>query len=229
MKTSFIIMILSISFLSVFPQGLSYEVHGKYLHAIKKEKLHEAKSMGDIIPDYPASWITDYISAEILITSNGKATKATSANNILTTEQASILNTVEMGSDITIDIKYKSKNPVTNNVEIDSMYFSVTVVPDVEAEYSGGHQEMTQYLKEKAISKIPETNAKDLQQAVVRFTVNEKGEITNARISRTSGNQKIDGLLLEAINKMPKWKAAENSKGIKVKQEFEFSVGNTGC
>jgi len=29
---------------------------------------------------------------------------------------------------------------------------------------------------------------------------------------------------------MPRWKPAENSKGIKVKQEFEFIVGNgDGC
>jgi len=48
------------------------------------------------------------------------------------------------------------------------------------------------------------------------------------QLSKTSGDQKTDKLLLKAINKMPKWKPAENSDGIKVKQEFEFSVGNCG-
>lgn len=88
---------------------------------------------------------------------------------------------------------------------------------------------MTQYLRENAINKIPETTSKQLQQALVGFTVNEKGAIANVQISKTSGDPNTDKLLLEAINKMPKWRPAEDSKGVKVKQEFEFSVGNVGC
>ena len=34
---------------------------------------------------------------------------------------------------------------------------------------------------------------------------------------------------METINKMPKWKPAENANGLKMKQEFEFSVGIPGC
>jgi TonB family protein len=63
----------------------------------------------------------------------------------------------------------------------------------------------------------------------VEFTVNEDCEIANAQISKTSGDQETDELLLNVINQMPKWKPAENAKGRKVKQEFEFSVGNVGC
>ena len=69
----------------------------------------------------------------------------------------------------------------------------------------------------------------DFQQCVVIFAINEAGEIVNAKISRSSGDSKTDKLLLETIYKMPKWKPAKNSKGIKVKQIFEFSVGNRGC
>ena len=88
---------------------------------------------------------------------------------------------------------------------------------------------MTQYLRENAINKIPETTSKQLQQVIVGFTVNEEGKIANVQISKTSGDPNTDKLLLEAINKMPKWRPAEDSKGVKVKQEFEFSVGNVGC
>jgi TonB family protein len=88
---------------------------------------------------------------------------------------------------------------------------------------------MTKYLKENAINKISETTSKELKQGIVRFTVNEEGTITDAKIFKTSGDLNTDKLLLEVINKMPKWRAAEDSNGIKVKQEFEFSVGNVGC
>ena len=41
---------------------------------------------------------------------------------------------------------------------------------------------------------------------------------------------KTDKLLLEVINGMPKWKPAENAKGVKVKQDFEFIGGfMVGC
>lgn len=229
MKTSIITLLLLLLFITGFSQDLSYEIRGTYSHPVKKEKLNGAKSMSDIIPGYPTSWITDYISTEISTTCNGKTTKAMGTNDILSTEQISILNTVDPGTDITIDITYKSKNAVTGQIEINRMHFSATVVPEIEAEYLGGYQEMTQYLKENAINKISQTNKKEFQPAVVRFTVNEKGEISNAQVSKTSGNQKIDRLLLDAINNMPKWRAAQNSKGINVKQEFEFSVGNVGC
>ena len=104
------------------------------------------------------------------------------------------------------------------------------MVPETEAQYLGGYQLLKQYLKENAIDKISETNAKQLQLATVRFTINEEGQIIDAQIFKTSEDEKIDKLLLEAINKMPKWKPAENFNGIKVKQKFEFSVGNiVGC
>jgi TonB family protein len=107
------------------------------------------------------------------------------------------------------------------------MHVLMTVVPEIEAEFFGGSLEMTKYLKENIIYKIPETVPKQFNGIAV-FTVNENGEISNAKISNTSGDSKIDELLLEAAYKMPKWKPAENSKGIKVKQEFEIIIGKGG-
>jgi TonB family protein len=78
------------------------------------------------------------------------------------------------------------------------------------------------------IEKMPPVS-KEFQQGKVLFTVSEAGEIVNTKISKTSGDAKTDKLMIEAINKMPKWKPAENAKGIKVAQEFEFGVGRGGC
>jgi TonB family protein len=143
---------------------------------------------------------------------------AASANDTLSAEQKNMLNTVDLGTDIVINIRYKFKNPVTGNIDMSVMNYSATVVPETEAEYPGGYQQMTQYLQENAIDKISDSTSGQLQQVIVRFTVNEKGEIANAQIFKSSGDQKTDKLLLKAINKMPKWQ-----------QEFEFIVGNGGC
>ena len=229
MKIKIITPLLFLISVTGFSQNLYFEVRGKYSHPITIEQLNKAKFISDIIPYYPEKWVISYVSAEILATYDGKAMLAASANDTLSAEQKNMLNTVDLGTDIVINIRYKFKNPVTGNIDMSVMNYSATVVPETEAEYPGGYQQMTQYLQENAIDKISDSTSGQLQQVIVRFTVNEKGEIANAQIFNSSGDQKTDKLLLKAINKMPKWQPAENSKGTIVKQEFEFIVGNGGC
>jgi TonB family protein len=208
-------------------RDLDYIVHGTYSRPIKKEKLMEAKSLSDIIDDYPKKWITSYTSVEISATCQGKAMKAMSPNENLSPEQKNILNTIDLASDIVINVKYNYKYPLTNTIENNTMHVVMTVVPETEAEYVGGYQQMITYLKEKCSTIIPKKTPNKIHLAI-RFTINEGGEITNAKITDTSGDAKTDKLLLEVISNMPKWRPAENIKGIKVKQEFKFSVGNEG-
>lgn len=230
MKNSIITLFLLHLVLFGFSQDIAYEVRGIYTRPIVKEKLNEAKTVSDINPGYPSSWISRYFSVEVLATCNGIVMKAMSANDTLSNEQISILKMADMGTDIVVDVKYNPKNSLKDDLDIKVINFSFSVIPEIEAQYLGGYQLLKQYLKENAIDKISETIAKQLQLAIVRFTINEEGQIIDAQISKTSEYEKIDKLLLDAINNMPKWKPAENSNGIKVKQEFEFSVGNiVGC
>ena len=230
MKNSTITLLLFLLFSTGFSQNLRIDFTRNNSSSLKKEKLNVAKLMSDVIPNYPSLWIIKCVSAEILATCEGKATIAISTSDTLSTEQKNILNTVDLGTTIVINIKYKYKNAVTDTIELDRMNFLATVIPETEAEYPGGSQQMTHYFKETVINKISEKTSKQFPQVIVRFTINEEGEIVDAKISKTSSDLKIDKLFLDAINKMPKWKPAENSKGIKVKQEFEFSVGaSSGC
>jgi TonB family protein len=229
MKKTLITLLFSSVFLAGFSQDLSYEVRGKYSRPVLKENLHEANLLSDFITGYPTNWITDYISVEILATSDGKTIKALSSNQTLNSEQKDILNNADLGTDIVVNVLYKFKNSATDNIENNTMNVSLTVVPEVEAQYIGGKEQLKKYLKENVISKISETTPQQFQEGKVIFTVNEEGEIANAQISKTSGDTKTDKLLIELITKMPKWKPAETSKGVKVKQEFAFSVGKAGC
>lgn len=213
----------------VVSNDLSYDIRGTYSHPIKKVKLNEAKVLSDLISGYPANWISNYVSVEILATCAGKSMKSISANDVLTNEQKNILKTVDLGTDIIINSKYKIKNPVTNLIEDSKMTFSAMAVPDVEAEYVGGKEQLIKTIKENVTKRISESTLKKLQPVVIRFTVNEGGEIGSAIVTKTSGDLKIDKVLLEVINKMQNWKPAQNTNGIKVKQEFIFGVGNMGC
>jgi TonB family protein len=229
MKNVSIALLLCLFLQTGFSQELFFDVHGINANRISTEELSKAKTMRDINPGYPsASWITAYVSSEVSVTGNGKNLKASGVNDILTPEQQKILKEAELGNDVAIDIKYKQVNTMTGNVENRTMHFSYSIVPETQAEFSGGYEKLKQHLKQNAINKIPGKITKDIQ-AVVRFTVNEKGEIADARISKSSGDEKTDQMLVEAISKMPAWKPAATSKGKKVKQEFEFTVGNGGC
>jgi len=184
---------------------LYFDVHGKYSLPVKKEKLNNAKFIGDFISDYPVNWIINYVSVEVSATFNGKTMKAMSPNQALSAEQKNILASADLGTGIEVNVNYKYKNTVTDDINNHVMHVSMMIIPEVEAEYIGGKQQLKKFIKENVINKISDANTRQLMDATatVIFTVNEKGEIIHAKISNGSGNSKTDKLLLDGINKMP--------------------------
>lgn len=216
-----------------FPKGnfqtVNYDVRAMYNYSIKKEKLCKAKQLSDIISSYPKNWISGYNSVEIITRKNGKEVKAIGSGETLTMEQKRILNEADLATDVTINVAYKQKDEMTQVVENKKMHAVFTVVPEFEAEFIGGHKALMGYLKENSKNKVPQSISPQQNGATVRFSIGEDGGVTNARILQSWGDPKIDAILLDLINKMPKWKPAEELNGKKVKQDFEFSVGKGGC
>jgi TonB family protein len=186
------------------------------------------------LPQESYSNILYFISMDITTMNNGKTMLSKGVSNLITKEQKSILMAADAGTDIHIKIRFKYKN--TGKVsyydleQIKEGDYTVTVIPETEAEYPGGFPAITNYINRNVFDKIP--NKSDLSRnppAVVKFTINEDGHISDARISRTSRNTKVDKLLLDAIIKMPNWKPAKDSKGKNIKQEYSIPLGNDGC
>ena len=210
-------------------RNLSFGVRGSYIRGVIKSRLNAAAKLEDLYDGYPTNWLKDYVSTEIVSASNGKKVKASGMNNALTSEQKKILSSADLGAEVLINIRYKSKNSATDKSEIRSMSLSVTVVPDNEADFKGGKVQMKKYFSETVIDKISSDHFTSLNPSMIKFTVNEDGDIINARITMSTGDQEIDRLILESVNKMPKWIPAKNSDGMKVKQDFEFVISNDGC
>lgn len=229
MKREIITSLLVLAVFSLFSQDLGFEVKGAYARPVKAEKLDKATNMSDLIDGYPVSWIAEYVSTGISVVSGDNVKQAMSNDDNLTPEQVSLLKSADLGDEVVIDVAYKSKNFITKELDVRYMHYAATVVPEHEAEYPGGHEPMRAYLKESAMNKIPNESFKEFQQVIIRFTVDEQGQIENPRVTTTSGDPKIDNLLLKALKNMPKWTPAENSAGTKVTQDFEFIIGNTGC
>lgn len=209
--------------------NLGYEIQGKYPRLIKKKLLNEPNLISDFIIGYPVNWVNDYTSVEILVINNGKTLKAKGLNEMLTSEQKNLLKMAEINSEILVNISYKSMNSITKNMDDGKVNIALTVVPELEAEYIGGYQKLKSYLKENAILEISKTTPKEFQHGEVSFTIDEEGNSTNVKLSKPSGDSITDNLLLEAINKMPKWKPAENLDGKKVRQKFIFRMSLSGC
>ncbi len=228
MKNSLILFSLSFFSLSSFSQEMSYEVRATYTRAIKQEALQSPKLMSDLIESYPANWISSYKSSEISATCQGKERKAISRNDTLSPEQQEILKSADLASKIIITIQYSYLVPVTQVMEHNDIFVTMTVAPETEAQYAGGQEQLMRYLKEHSPSTIPVASAKERQQALIRFTINEQGKVIDPKMIRSFGDVETDRSFLEMIKNMPAWKPAENPKGIRVKQEFEFIAGRGG-
>ncbi len=185
-----------------------------------------------IYPQEKYKQVIEYVSVEISAMADGKVLKSKSSSDKLSAEQKAILNNSKLGSIITVKVKYKYKDQkpddfgARNNVVEGTC--QVLIVPDTEAEFPGGLKQLSEYLADKVIKKSAEKNAGEiLRRATVSLTIDENGQIADAKIVAATANAEIDQLLLQALYKMPKWKPATNSRGEKVKQELTipFSFG----
>lgn len=228
MKNHLIFFSLSFLCTSLFSQEMSYEVRATYTRAIKQEALQSPKLMSDVIEGFPYNWISSYRSSEISAICQDKERKAISRNDTLSPEQQEILKTADLASKIVITIQYNYLVPVTRVMEHNDIFVTMTVAPETEAQYADGQEQLIRYLKEHSPSAIPAANAKERQQVLIRFTINEQGKVTDPKMIRSLGNAETDHSFLEMIKNMPAWKPAENPKGIQVKQEFEFVAGRGG-
>ncbi|GJM34571.1 MAG: hypothetical protein DHS20C18_35720 [Saprospiraceae bacterium] len=231
MKNTFVALILLLLTFSGFSQVVGYDVFGTHTNPhigpyslITLDTLKEAKTLNDIHAMYRSFWVASYIAVEVSSTCKGIVKKAASTNDTLTDEQMGILKMADVGCRIDVVVDYIPENTLKDNPPR-RMDFSMTMIPIYEAKYPGGYQYLKKYLKENAIDEISATTAGQVELAAVRFNVNEEGQVSEAQIFKTSGVDKVDKLLLEAICNMPKWRPAENAKGKKISQEFELRMG----
>lgn len=227
-KTAFSIFIL-LQCINSTAQNLSYEIHGNYRHPVTNQQLLMAQTMTDINPGYPGSWITDYVLTEIGATCNGEKLNVAGLNDSLHEAQRELLKCADLGTDIIIDVHYRRNNAVTGEIELHNLHYITTVVPETEAQYPGGDDELMKYLKENAIDKIGGYEGNPIQNTLIHFNINTDGRPVDARVISTSGDQKTDKLLLKAITKMPLWKPAVLANGMTVIQQFAFSIEAMGC
>jgi len=173
--------------------------------------------------------LIDFISSEITVISNKKATSILNTSLLLSSQQKLLLNNADLNSDINIKIKFKIKKQSYDSPEfvskIETGEINIAVIPDQEAEFPGGYKQATAYLTNNFINVF---GAKKAAAIDAKFTVNEIGQIINVQLMYLAKDNKINMLIIDVLKKMPKWKPAMILNGIKVSQEFYVAFGG-GC
>jgi hypothetical protein len=206
--------------------AVPYEVNRVYPSvSVTREALTGARTLTDLNARYQESWVKEYVSVEVRTSHQSRTRKSVSKNDILSQEQKANLLTADLGTEISIRVQYMPENTLKHN-DVQTLDFKFTVDPESPAQYSGGQNQLNQYLMENAIDKIPNGSFTGYDLAAVKFSINETGQVVDASLFWSSDDEKTDALLLETIRNMPDWKPATYSDGTKVKQDFVFTVGN---
>ena len=220
-------LLLALIFNVGIAQNLSFEVRGIYEQSITKSKLEIAQSLSDINPGYPSSWIDKYSGVEIKLTDKEGIRSAQSQNDTLSSKQLHLLRNAGIGSSIDVKVQYHKDY---NNSAKREIRFGYTIVPEAEAKFPGGYEKLSAYITDKLLEKIREMNISAIELASAAFTISKSGKISQVHISRTSGNDKVDHIMMEAIEGMQDWIPPRNSNGEAVEQEIELRIGTKiGC
>ncbi len=193
--------------------------------SISKEQLLAAKTLLDLNKKYEAAWVKTYVSVEIQTTYKGEIRKAVSNDFNLSAEQIEVLNAADAGADIIVRVQYLPENTLKHN-DIQELGFTFSVDPENQAEFPGGQLGLQQYLNEKLGNLFSTTHFGQYQLSVLKFTVDETGQVSSPNFFWKSGEEKADQLLMETISQMPRWKPAQYANGVAVKQEFVLTAGD---
>lgn len=228
------LLCLTISIFSFTPfqsdNDFSFDIKKVYpAVSISKLELKAALSLKDLNSRYPSSWIRTYNSVEITTTHQGELKTSIGTDDTLTPEQFENLLSSDQGVEVNVKVSYIPENSLKDN-PAKELEFNFLVNPDIDANFPGGENQLKSYLEEQAIKNIPISVFSGYDLAVLKFTVNESGEITEAQVFASSKDDHTDKILLETICNMPSWEPASYSTGLNVQQDFAFLIGNMeGC
>ena len=113
---------------------LFFNIRGRYNGTTTKSRLSESKLIQDFVPGYPADWVSDYVSIEMIFNKNDNEYILHSINDTLTPEQRELINSLDINDNVSIRVVYKCKNAATNEREFRNMKdISLVVVPEFSA------------------------------------------------------------------------------------------------
>ena len=208
-------------------QSAIYRLTAVGTNTVSQSTIVTAKTVVDINPTFPSSWIKAYKSVSVTTVSEDGTTMSASGQGVTLNEaQKSLLAAASIGDDIRIQVSYTPTGEVV--VEDREIDFTVTVCPAVFAKYAEGDEALEAYLA-KSLDHLS-TSSSSLGTATVLFTVATDGDIENIALELVSANMQLNQLLLSTVQEMHAWEPAKTATGKVVAQRFMLSAGDmVGC
>jgi hypothetical protein len=221
-----VLLFIGQTFNSFAQNDLNFKINKVFpFVSIEENKWTEINTLQDLNKHYPASWVKEYVSVDIFAFKNGTKIKASGMSDVLTQEQKELIQSADRNRNIAVQITYLPNNSLENNTA--KQYdFDMTVMPLKTAIYVEGTEQLIQYLRKNGIENIEAGSFTGYDLTAIKFTITEQGDIGDIKVVLPSKDAKIDETIVAAISKMPKWKPAEFSNGLKVKQDFVLTIGN---
>lgn len=231
------ILVMAFVAISIFPkngysqqnaeEGIWFDVMRVFpTPTLKRDTLEEAKTIVDLNKYYKPIWIREFVSVEVSTINDGETNIAIGKNDVLTEEQKTNMETADALSEIFVIVKYMPENTLKNN-EPKTFDFSFSVDAEKQASCAAGKDQLIDYIREKAVSKIDSDLFEGKYNiAAVKFAIDIHGQVVDAHVFESSNDEKVDKLLLETICDLPAWAPATFANGLKTQQEFVLAVGN---
>lgn len=208
-----------------------FRIESRDMATISLEKLNAASTAMDILPEQ-TNWPANPVrSLEVMIYKEDKELLELGESLNLNEAQKRLLSTLEYSESFNLRAYCVGPNPDNPEVTEYEMFYGFTVVPEKEAVYPGGMEQIVTILQQNCEKLIAATNAKKLNPGLLVFMVSKNGEVIASEHLISSGYPAIDEKLVELMKTLPhNWTPAENGRGEKVAQEFALRFGDlSGC
>ena len=217
------------AFIEGLNMDLVYEVDSRFMHTVTKQSVEEAVSIFDLLPDDASKEGASYSSVKISILHDDGETIATGNSEILNDRQLALLQSAPYSTNLYIQADYQVKSSLGCGSPTKEIGYYMTLVPEREAQYTMGLDNLIYYLRTKSKEETAEIEMDRLQQGMVHFTVTKEGGVENVVVNTSSGYPEVDKTLVRLLeNTDEQWIPAVNSEGEMVAQEFVFFFGKGG-
>jgi hypothetical protein len=212
---------------------LYYDVNSRFIATVTKEDVVNAKSIIDILPEKATYSNVSYRNVKVTILSEENVEGERSEggeDEMLNDAQTKLLQSIEYSNNIFIYADYQSKNEYTGEIVSNYMTYYISVIPEKEAEFKNGHEKLIEYIKSYNQEKTKSIGQDQVKPGRVKFTITDRGEITDITLTSTSGHDSIDESMIKMVASLQgEWEPAKNLKGENVNQELILFFGNAGC
>lgn len=209
--------------------GAEVKVGSRFIWKISESDLHNATSIRDIFPKDVTKGIRNFDQVrleqmgDLEISEMGEGERLNQA-------QLSLIQKMKNGNEFNLKAYYKTVSESSGKSQYDHLIYYFSIVPDQEAVYNSGMEQLEYHLKSVAQKEILRVDRKKWEPGRLSFTISKDGEVTDVNLESTSGFNNVDTKFMEAIMSLPlKWTPAKNHQGEAVEQELILFFGTMGC